>query len=482
MRRLLGGAALAIAAMSIAVYLLVASSLEAQFDRNLADRVQGFASILFQVKDQVEFEFSEELMTEYAEDELPAYFELWHERGEVLERSPSLAGADLELVGEAGREPSYWNAALPDGRPGRFVAQRIEVHHVYPEQGPDRPEAANLLVMVARDRGELSHARQGVMVRCVGFGVLLLLLIAAVAWTAVERGLEPARRLAAKLDAIDVYELPGTFEAGELPRELAPVAEKTDALIRRVDTALQRERRTVADIAHELRTPISEILTTAEVALRNRQDPNLARKALSTVRDVTWRMGGSVSTLLRLARLEMGSESFEREPVNVGALVSEVLRSLGSLTMERELDVENRVPPRALALADAEALRIVISNLLSNALYYSPPGSKVVCSLENTVAGWRFLVQNETNNLEVQDLAALTEPFWRKDSSRTDRNRSGLGLALSHALAQRIGMRLSFELDRTTLLASLTCSAEQLELPAANAANPKPLSKTHDSA
>jgi light-regulated signal transduction histidine kinase (bacteriophytochrome) len=102
--------------------------------------------------------------------------------------------------------------------------------------------------------------------------------------------------------------------------------------------------------------------------------------------------------------------------------------------------------------------------------------------LENTVAGWRFLVQNETNNLEPQDLAALTEPFWRKDSSRTDRNRSGLGLALSHALAQRIGMRLSFELDRTTLLASLTCSAEQLELPAANAADPKPLSKAHDSA
>jgi hypothetical protein len=55
-------------------------------------------------------------------------------------------------------------------------------------------------------------------------------------------------------------------------------------------------------------------------------------------------------------------------------------------------------------------------------------------------------------------------------------------LALSHALAQRIGMRLSFELDRTTLLASLTCSAEQLELPAASAADTKPLSKTHDSA
>lgn len=454
--RLLGGAALVIAALCLAVYLLVSGSLEAQFDRNLADRVQGLASVLFQVEDKVDFEFSEELMPEYADDESPAYFELWREGRQVLERSPSLGDADLAVPFEAGGEPRCWTAALPDGRSGRFVAQRIEVHHVYPEEGPDRPQAAKLLVVIARGQEELALARHGVFVRCVLFAALFMVLIAVVAWTAVNRGLEPARRLAVSLDAIDVYALPAAFHAGPLPRELAPVAETTDALIRRVDAALQRERRTVADIAHELRTPISEILTTAEVALRNRQDPGLTRKALSTVRNVTWRMGGSISTLLRLARLEMGSESFEHESVDVGAIVDEVLRSLGSLAQDRELRVENLIPAGACVNGDAEALRIIASNLLSNALYYSPVRGRVACSLESAQDRWRFTVENDTDNLDPTDLKALTEPFWRKDRSRTDRNRSGLGLALSHALAQRIGMHLKFELEGSTLRASVS--------------------------
>lgn len=472
MRTLLGGAAAVIAAMCLAVYLLAADSLEAQFDRNLADRVQGFASVLFQVEDKVDFEFSEELMPEYADAETPAFFELWRDGQGVLERSPSLGKADLAVPFDASSDPRCWSAALPDGRQGRFVAQRVEVHHLYPEEGPDRPQAARLLVVVARGQEELAAAHHGLLLRCVVFAALLLGLIALIAWTAVERALEPARRLASRLDAIDVYALPETFDAGPLPRELAPVAEKADALIRRVDGALQRERRTVADIAHELRTPISEILTTAEVALRNRQDSGLARKALSTVRNVTWRMGGSISTLLRLARLEMGSESFERESVNVGAIVDEILRSLGSLAQERELRVENRIPVGARVDGDAEALRIIASNLLGNALYYSPPRGRVACSIDGTPLGWRFMVENDTDNLAARDLGALTEPFWRKDRSRTDRNRSGLGLALSNALAQRIGLQLGFELVGSRLRASLSNEAGALILPVDAALSP----------
>ncbi len=462
--RLLTGAALVLAGGGVAVYLVVARSLGAQFDKNLADRVLGLASLLFQQEDEVEFEFSDQLMPEYERAERPDYFELRFADGRLLEPSNSLRGGELVVPAPAGDEPRYWSAPLPDGRPGRYVAQLIEVHHVYPEEGPGRPTAARVQVVIARGVEELVAAQRMVLLNCLAFSLVLMGLLALVAWTAVERGLAPAKELAARLDAIDVEHLPAHFEVGEvgrLPAELVPMADKADALIARVDTALRRERRTTADIAHELRTPISEVLTVSEVALRNGQDAEAARKALGTVRDVAWRMNRSVSTLLKLARLEMGTETFARERVDLGALVQELLRSLAAVERERGLRVANRVEPGERVEADGDVLRIVVSNLLSNALTYAPPRGAVECRLERSrgVGGadgsWRLVVQNDALDLTPEDLRTLSEPFWRKDRARADRDRSGLGLALSRALAERCGLELSFELDDRSFRAIL---------------------------
>jgi hypothetical protein len=128
--RLVGGTALVLAAAGAGVYLVVARSIEARLDQNLDDRVQGLASLLFQVGDEVEFEFSGELMPEYERAERPAYFELRGADGRVLEGSESLRGARLAPEAAVGPEPAHWSAPLPDGRDGRWVAQRVEVHHV----------------------------------------------------------------------------------------------------------------------------------------------------------------------------------------------------------------------------------------------------------------------------------------------------------------------------------------------------------------
>jgi signal transduction histidine kinase len=461
--RLLAGSALVLAVAGAGVYLAVTRALQAQFDDNLSNRVQGFASILFQVEDEVEFEFSDELMPEYEREERPAYFQLRFRDGRPLERSNSLRGRDLAVPLTPDAEPRHWSAALPDGRRGRYVAQLIEVHHVYPEEGPERPDAAEVLVVVARGREELLAAERTVLTRCVLAFLVLMGLIGFLCWSAVHRGLEPAHRLAATLDAIEVDRLPARFDVGQLPRELQPMADKTGALMRRVEAALERERRTTADIAHELRTPISELLTVSEVSLRDGRDPEGARKALGKVRDVAWRMGRTVITLLKLARLEMGAETFDRESVDLGGLVAEALRSLGALERERGLRVVNQVGADEHVEGDREALRIVSSNLLSNALYYCTPHGTVECRLERSRDGWRLVVENDSADLAPEDLRSLSEPFWRKDGARTDRERFGLGLALSRALAERTAMELVFELEDGTFRASLSSPAGSRE-------------------
>jgi two-component system sensor histidine kinase QseC len=457
--RLLGGAAIVLACAGFVVYLVVTRSLEAQFDRSLTNRIQGFASILFQENDHVEFEFSEQLMPEYGRPERPDYFELWFKNGELLERSESLRDQHLSLPAVASDTPMHWAAALPDGRPGRYVAQLIEVHHVSPEEGPARPQAAQVVAVIASGLDELVTSERELLINCILVSLALIALIAVLSWMAVDRGLEPAKRLAAKLDAIDVQHLPERLEVGEMPRELQPVADKTDALIQRVDTALKRERRTTADIAHELRTPISEMLTASEVALRDARDVDGAMKALATIRNVAWRMGRSVSTLLKLARLDMGAEKFDRERVELGDLVAEILRALAAIGRERDLQVDNLVEPSERIEGDREVMRIVVSNLLSNALYYSPRGGRVECRLDRARKDWRLVVENDAPDLLPADLAALSDPFWRKDHARADRDRSGLGLALSRALADRTGLRLEFELVDGRFSAILTNGA-----------------------
>jgi two-component system sensor histidine kinase QseC len=327
------------------------------------------------------------------------------------------------------------------------VSRLLEVHHVYPEEGPGRPQAARMTIVVARGREDLIAAERALLGYCVGVGLALMALVALFTHVAVSRGLAPATRLASALDAVRMEALPARFDVGSLPAELAPVVDTTDALIRRVDAALERERRTAADIAHELRTPISELLTVSEVALRNGLDVTVQRKALGTVRDVAWRMGSSISTLLQLARLEHGSEVRQLVDVDLGAVVRDSLRPLAAAGRERALVVQNEVAVGERVEGNPEVLHIVTSNLLGNALYYSPKGGRVQCRVERDDGRWRLVVENDAPELAPEDLRSLSEPFWRKDRARTDRSRSGLGLALSCALAQRTGLELGFALD-----------------------------------
>lgn len=458
--RLVAGAALALALAVAGVDAFVVASLERQFDENLSDRLQGLSSLMFQLGDEVEFEFSDELMPEYDRDEHPGYFQLWYEDGSLLERSNSLGGDDLlaELPDDELEHLS--TVRLPDGREGRLVVQRIAIHHVYPEEGPGRPRAQHVTIAVARGTEELRASSRAVYAVSVSVGIALLVSIGCLAWFAVGRGLAPAQRLSAELDAIDVDDLPKSIDVGAPPAELARVVETTNALIGRVDRALEREKRTSADIAHELRTPITEILTAAEVALRNGHDEGHLRETLAGVRDTSAGMGRAVSTLLKLASLDGGGEPPRREPVDMGLTVREVLRGLAGAAAERGLDVRNEVDPEAEVAGDADVLRIVITNLLSNAVSYSPASSRVTCRLAASGDDWTFEVENPAPDLTPDDMRVLTEPFWRKQTSRTDRRHTGLGLALSAALAERAGLELSLVLEEGTFRASVIARQE----------------------
>lgn len=446
--RLLLGTAAVLLPAGLAVYLVAARALERQFERNLTDRLQALASMLFQVEDEVELAFSDELMPEYSAAHAPDFFELRYADGRLLEASESLGSRSLEVASRGDGGLESWAGPLPDGREGSFAAQVVEVHHVYPEEGPERPATAQVRIAVARGRETLAADERALLAQCVGTALLLGAVLAVLALRTVDRGLRPALRLASVLGALEPERLPDALDVGPQPRELQPVAQTAAALVRRVAEALARERRTTADIAHELRTPIAELLAVAEVALRNGHDPRETRASLVEVRDLASGMGRTLATLLKLARLEMGAETFERRAFDPGALISEVRRPLLGTERDRGVQVELDLASAGSLHADPDVLRVVLSNLLGNAVHHAPSGSTIRVRVAGNDAAWSLEVENEAPGLQRGDLGDLARPFWRKGSEGDDRGHAGLGLALSSALAARAALELSFGLDQ----------------------------------
>ena len=218
--------------------------------------------------------------------------------------------------------------------------------------------------------------------------------------------------------------------------------------------AIERERRFSRDVAHELRTPLAEIRTSAESALSD-SDPVHARHSLSAAIEACSRMQRSVDTLLLLARLESGQHTPAPDPLDLAGLLRELLAALSGMQARRALSVQAVLPPSAWVRSDLGIIERIISNLLRNAMDYAPEGDEIGCRLERREAGWFLFIGNAAPDLEPGDLEQLGHRFWRKHSEGGTAHHAGLGLALAFALARAAELPLSFGLEEGRLIAQL---------------------------
>ena len=226
-----------------------------------------------------------------------------------------------------------------------------------------------------------------------------------------------------------------------MPAELRPIAERLNDLLARLDEAFQRERRVTADIAHELRTPIAELRALAEVGLKWPEEA-----AFQDAFQIAQRMETLVTGLLALARHESGKQPVGREPVALANLVDKVWQPIAERARGRQLDVAIEVTGDWQT--DPILLRLIVGNLLANAVEYAPNRGKI------RVVGNDSLLEisNSTDDLTREDLPHLFERFWRKDVSRTDAGHSGLGLTLARAATAALGLELTAEMPEAGML------------------------------
>jgi signal transduction histidine kinase len=440
-RELLGAALLLGGAGLAAMYLAARDAAIDQFDAALNAKAQAIGTLTVAGPGGVQVDFSDRLLRGFTDRRRRDFFELWGLDGAPLTRSGSLGPANLPRLPARVSRPRHWNLELPDRRPGRAVAVLFQ-----PKTASAAGPAPLLELVVASDREGLEETLWQLIAIASGSA---LLLVAATVWLipgVLRRGLGPLERLGEQVAGIGTGNLQTRLDPGPLPAELVPIAERLNGLLARIQESFERERRFSADLAHELRTPLAELRSAAECALKwpESRDPAVDRDILA----IAAQMEAMVGHMLALARGEQGQLAVRSEPVAVDRLVGDLWSRLAPRAAERGLVVDRRLEPLVLA-ADPGLLRSILGNLLENAADYAPRGGRI--ELRTGPDG--IVVANATEDFGPEDLPRLFERFWRKEAARSGGQHVGLGLAVARVFAEAMDWTLAADSPRPNWLA-----------------------------
>lgn len=434
-------------------------------------------------------------------DGVQGLFELWKMDGTVLVRSKYLRGHDLPRVTGAtswldsrstclsGKPPlttvdlivwrvaramswpcwSFRNVNLSDGRaltivdlivpPQEYVgwlqaAERAPAA-VRPSNEkedaairPSNPPPGSMLLSVALDHSQLDVLVTWLALIC-GATVILLSAAALLIPPMLRRQLRPLDQMAEQTRAIDAQSLATRLPTDGLPAELQPIANYLNDLFARLESSFERERRVTADLAHELRTPLAELRTWTESALKwpQSRDPATDQEIMGAARH----MEAIVTHMLALARSEGSTIPLTIEQVDVPALLEQAWRSFEPQARVKNLRVEWHLNPVSCE-TDPALLRSILTNLFDNAVEYTPVGGmvRIACGMQAGHAS--IQIANTVANLDQQDVARFFERFWRKEEARSGEQHVGLGLAIAQSFAQALGWQLGATLDEGHLI------------------------------
>lgn len=273
--------------------------------------------------------------------------------------------------------------------------------------------------------------------------LILLPLLGWIVWLAVGRGLAPLGSVAKQVQARDAAALSPLPTQG-LPDEIRPLTNALNDLLTRLGTALAHQRAFVADAAHALRTPLAALKLQLQVADRA-QNEDERRAAHADLHRGVERMIRLVGQLLTLARQEPGAADTQRAPVALDAVAAEVVAELSPAAVHKGIDLGvDMASQPASVLGNADALRVLLVNLVDNALCYCPRGARVDVSTGHPPdGGVQLVVEDNGPGIPEEERERVLDRFYRPTQAPT--GGSGLGLAIVREIAQAHDATLTLE-------------------------------------
>lgn len=363
-------------------------------------------------------------------------FQVLDDAGQMLLQSASAPADLLNLLLLDVRQRDASGPAEPAESSLRSSAGELSGYHSLPVGNfqwrvfmlHDEPTGKWIMVAERGDvRGELVEK---IAMRSLLPDLLGLPLLAALVWVAVGMGLLPLQQMVGLLKSRDPDNL-APLVLAPLPRELEPMAASLNRLLQQVNVLLEREKRFLADAAHELRTPLAVLRIHAQNAVSATAvaERNAALAQLIAGVDRATRV---VTQLLTLARLEPNAVQLAMQPFDLAAFVRQELAELIPLALERDQELTLELDELAdfRLRGDTPSLGILLQNLVGNALQYTPEGGRIQLALLAQDGSLLLSVQDSGPGVAQEQREQLFQRFYRQGPGQ------GAGLGLS--IVQRI--------------------------------------------
>lgn len=353
--------------------------------------------------------------------------------GKLVAQSPRMAVPPEAFVKPAGAK-RYFRWKSERGDDARYLLTVATV---------TLGDRGNWTIQAAEDLTErhelLKHFHQRLQIVILGAGLVALGLGAFL----VRRGLAPLRAMSAQLDAISIDRLDIRIGSQPWPSDLQDLARNFDAMMIRLQAAFEQLSQFSSDLAHEFRSPITNLVAAASVMLARERSVAEYQETLAIVVTEGERLSRMVAAMLFLARADNAQQAMDLEPVAVDEEFARIVDAFEAVADEGGVTLESS--GRGTVMADAMLLRRALTNLMSNALAHTPPGGRVQLEANTGERGVDVTVRDTGRGIAAQHLTRIFDRFYRVDPARSSAESTGLGLAVVKSIAELHGATITVD-------------------------------------
>lgn len=396
------------------------------FDQSLADAGWAMIPRLHESGAQVEIDLSQQAEQVLRVDHFDAIFlVVRNQQGKLL-----AGDADFPVLPEREElnDPTPYDGFVR-GEPVRIVALKTMIgkQPVY--------------IGVAETLRKRTHIRSVIFLALLLLEGVLAMVLIAVIWLAVSRGLLPLKRMKAELNARSRDDL-SALDEKPVPFELSPVVKAINGLLSRVQLDAKAQQNFLANVAHQLRTPLAGFRTQLEWLLQKHADEPESAHSIVLMTSSTERMIRQTNQLLTLARAEPAKFEKERlRVVEMNKLVEGSIQHFVEEAHKKNIDLGFNLHPTRV-MGDHFLLRDLIDNLVDNAIRYSPRDGTVTVSTLQGKDGGIFSVEDSGPGIPLSEQESIFNRSHRLDDSVAG---NGLGLAIVRDIAKDHGARITVE-------------------------------------